>query len=251
MLPVFIVYSGFGIAFLGGVSIAKPLGFLGIASRLSGLALFAIGLVLVGIGWWLPAREVRVGTPQTHLDEFVPLYQFDEFHSAHIHAPRDGVFQAIKEVRADEIFLFRTLTWIRRLGGSSGENILNPGRDLPILEVATRSGFWLLAEEPNRELVVGTAVIVPPGFRLHRRPTPEDFKRVRNSGFALAAMNFRLEDGGSGATVVTTETRIYATDSSSRRRFARYWRVIYPGSSLIRWMWLRAIRKRAERVSDS
>ncbi len=30
-------------------------------------------------------------------------------------------------------------------------------------------------------------------------------------------------------------------------RFAIYWRVIYPGSALIRRMWLDAIRRRAER----
>jgi len=48
--------------------------------------------------------------------------------------------------------------------------------------------------------------------------------------------------------LLTTETRIYATDASSRRAFARYWRVIYPGSSLIRRMWLRAIKKTAEAV---
>jgi hypothetical protein len=68
-------------------------------------------------------------------------------------------------------------------------------------------------------------------------------------------MNFRLEEeecdapagqATSPCTLLTTETRIYATDASSRRAFARYWRVIYPGSSLIRRMWLRAIKKRAE-----
>ena len=31
-------------------------------------------------------------------------------------------------------------------------------------------------------------------------------------------------------------------------RFALYWRVIYPGSALIRRMWLRALRLRAERA---
>jgi hypothetical protein len=45
---------------------------------------------------------------------------------------------------------------------------------------------------------------------------------------------------------LTTETRIYATDTSARKKFAAYWRVIYPGSALIRVMWLRAIRGRAE-----
>jgi hypothetical protein len=59
-------------------------------------------------------------------------------------------------------------------------------------------------------------------------------------------MNFLVEDAGPGATLVTTETRIYATDASARRRFAVYWRTIYPGSSLLRYTWLRAIKRRAE-----
>ena len=59
-------------------------------------------------------------------------------------------------------------------------------------------------------------------------------------------MNFRMEDEGGGWTRLTTETRIYATDASARRRFAAYWRLIYPGSALIRRTWLRAIRERAE-----
>ncbi|HXT21641.1 MAG TPA: hypothetical protein VN923_12895, partial [Thermoanaerobaculia bacterium] len=55
-----------------------------------------------------------------------------------------------------------------------------------------------------------------------------------------------LDDEGGGWTRVTTETRVFATDDHARRRFAAYWRTIYPGSALIRRMWLRAIRARAE-----
>ena len=74
----------------------------------------------------------------------------------------------------------------------------------------------------------------------------EDFKAIREPGFAIAAMNFLIEDAGPGACTVTTETRVYAIDAPERRRFARYWRVIYPGSALIRRMWLRAVKRRAE-----
>jgi len=59
-------------------------------------------------------------------------------------------------------------------------------------------------------------------------------------------MNFRIEDASSAACTLTTETRVYATDASTRRRLALYWRMIYPGSALIRRMWLRAIARRAE-----
>ncbi|MFI5167541.1 MAG: hypothetical protein ACHQQS_13065 [Thermoanaerobaculales bacterium] len=46
---------------------------------------------------------------------------------------------------------------------------------------------------------------------------------------------------------MTTETRVAATDAGARRALATYWRVIYPGSSLIRTTWLAAIKQRAER----
>lgn len=59
-------------------------------------------------------------------------------------------------------------------------------------------------------------------------------------------MNFFVRTDGRGGSFVSTDTRVYANDDSSRRRFAMYWRVIYPGSSLIRVMWLRAIQRRAE-----
>jgi hypothetical protein len=38
---------------------------------------------------------------------------------------------------------------------------------------------------------------------------------------------------------------VFASSPSARRRFAAYWRVIYPGSAIIRRMWLRAIEHRA------
>src|SRR2546422_11129974 len=94
------------------------------------------------------------------------------------------------------------------------------------------------------EIVVGTVVIAPPGARRPR--TAEEFQRPCGPGYAKAVMNFRIEDAGRGCCVVRTETRVHATDARTRRRFAAYWWVIYPGSALIRRMWLRAIRRRAE-----
>ena len=62
---------------------------------------------------------------------------------------------------------------------------------------------------------------------------------------ALAAMNFAVRPDGEGGSVVSTETRVHSNSPGARRRFAMYWRVIYPGSAIIRRMWLRAIAHRA------
>ena len=110
--------------------------------------------------------------------------------------------------------------------------------------MATRTGFLLLVDDPERELVVEIVVIAPGGVK--RPGTPEQFKELEASGVAKAVMNFRIEEAGDGACLVSTETRVHATDASAQRRFARYWTVIRPGSGFIRRMWLRAIKRRAE-----
>lgn len=256
MFSVMVVYFGLITISVGGVSVLKPLKFLAIDSRWQALAMMAAGLVIVVIGVSLPSKETRVAAPRSQLDQFVPAWQFNEFHSLRIAAPKEKVYTALRQVTAEEILLFHTLVWLRRAGRPGPESILNPPRNTPLLDVATKTTFILLAEEPNREIAFGTLVAAPRGWRARGERTPEAFKDLLASqqpGFALAAMNFRLEDcdaaGGQAAgpcTLLTTETRIYAKDARSRRAFARYWRVIYPGSALIRRMWLRAIKKRAE-----
>ncbi len=178
------------------------------------------------------------------LDEFIPAYQFNEVHRIRIRAPRSRIYGSVKEVTAGEVTLFRALTWIRRFGRAGRESILNPPADQPILEVATRTGFLLLADDPESELVLGTLVIAPGGLK--RPVTPREFKDLAAPGVAKAVMNFRIEEEGQGTWLVSTETRVHATDTSARRRFTRYWALIRPGSGFIRRMWLRAIKRRAE-----
>src|SRR5947209_10208225 len=190
MLAVGLVYVGLIAALLGGISLVKPLALVGIQSRLRGAFILALGLLIAGVGWAFPAKEVGVAVLRTQLDRFVPVYQFNEAHSMRVMAPKDRVYRAIKEVTADEILFFRTLTWVRRLGRPGPGSILNPSERLPLLEVATQTGFLLLAEEPDREIVVGTVVMAPRGWRPKKSPTAEDFKAIREPGFAIAAMNF-------------------------------------------------------------
>ena len=196
------------------------------------------------------AKEVRVAVQRTRLDEFAPEYQFSEFHSRRIAAPPEQIYRAVKSVTAQEITLFRTLVWFRRLGRSGPESILNPPPHVPVLDVATKTSFIILAEEADREIVLGTLVISPRGWRANGRLTGDGFKTLcvtpRTPGFAAGTINFRIEDAGPTACTLTTETRVYATDAVTRRRFARYWRVIFPGSAFMRRMWLRAIARRAE-----
>lgn len=239
------VYIGLVIALVGLISVLRPLRHLGIRTRRRAVVLVILAAVFVVLGLTFPTPENRIRLPQTRLDEFAPIYQFSETHAVGVNAPPGRVFEAIRTVTAGEILSFRALTWVRHLGRSGPEGILQAPEQLPLLDVATRGSFLLLAQESDRELVIGTIVLAPPGTRITSRDA-EAFKALAQPGFAKATMNFLIEPMGSGGSLLTTETRVFATDTSSRRRFAAYWRVIYPGSALIRRMWLRAIKLRAE-----
>lgn len=245
MLGAVVVYAGLIVALAGAVAVAKPVGFLRIPTRRRGAFVVAAGLAVIMVGMALPTRETRVAAPTARLDEFAPVYQFAERHRTAIDAPVSHVYRAVHEVTANEIRFFRTLTWIRRLGRPGPESVLDAPERLPLLQVATRTTFRTLAEEPPWEVVVGTVVLAPRQARVDR-PSVERFQTLDEPGFAKAAMNFRLEETGPETCMLTTETRVFATDPGARRRFAVYWRWIYPGSALIRRMWLRAIKNRAE-----
>jgi hypothetical protein len=238
-----IVYSGLVVTTAGLILFIKPIERLHVDSRSQALLIAGIGAILIGAGLTLPAREYRIKTAKTRLDEFVPVWQFNERHTIRIAAPPVRVFEAIRNVRADEISLFNALTWIRRGGRKLPESILNAGASAPLLDVATRSGFIYLADEAPREVVVGTVVLAPRGGR--GVLTPDTFKSQLAPGFVLAGMNFLVTPDGPNASLVSTETRVFANSANARRRFAGYWRTIYPGSALIRVMWLRAVRHRA------
>src|SRR5258706_15571572 len=95
MLEVVVVYLGLIATFLGGVSLLRPLTFLAIHSRRQAALILALGFIVVVIGESLPAKEIRVATPRTQLDQFAPLYQFSEFHSIRISASKAQVYRAL------------------------------------------------------------------------------------------------------------------------------------------------------------
>lgn len=238
-----LTYAGLALAFASGASLLKPLRVLRIRTRRSALGLLPVGLALACAGAWWPWPEQR-GAGGSLLDAFVPAYQFVEQHETRVRGTPEAVYRAIRAVKADEIRSFRTLTWIRSPHlpwRRPPQSIMDPGQD-PILDVATRTGFVWLADEPAREAAVG-AVVCCRGKRLK---DADDFLALKEPGYAKAGMNFRIEDQGGGECRVTTETRVFATDAVATRRFGLYWAFIYPGSSLIRYGWLHAIKQRAE-----
>jgi hypothetical protein len=236
-----ILYLALFGAAAGVVSLVIPLRFLGIRTRKTGALVLLLGFVAFTVGVYLPVTETRVATPRTRLDEFAPVYHFSEFHSVGIAASKERVDAAIRAVRPEEIRFFKTLTSIRGI-----RNMADEGR--PILASFISGAFVLLADDPGREIVIGRA-----GDPSRRRALAAagEFKALHAAPLVKIAMNFRIEELDATHCRLTTATRAYAAGWQVQSGFATYWRMIYPGSALIRREWLRAIKLRAEAPSDA
>ena len=180
------------------------------------------------------------------LERFMPRFDTRSQHAIEVHAPVQAVFTAVEAVTAKEVRFLRELEFIRALPRLAATGRLDgPTVDAPLLLSFTR-GAVLLGARPAEEVLAGAIGCF---WRLAGNEpvvfgSPEEFLTFTEPGFAKAVVGFRLAPRGA-EVLLTTETRFVATNEATQRLMSRYWRIIQPGSNLIRTEWLRAIRRRA------
>jgi hypothetical protein len=181
------------------------------------------------------------------LDEALPEYEFVERHHTLVAASPQRALAAAQDATPAEMPLVRTLFAVRSLPARvirGGGLPADAARSLAAQIV--EFGFVPLANN-EREVVFG--YVGQPwrltGGSMPRLATAREWLDFAEPGYVKAAMSFSVVPAESG-TRLATETRIHATDPASCRRFGRYWRVIRPGSGLIRRSWLHAAKSRAE-----
>ena len=179
----------------------------------------------------------------SRLDDLLAEFDFNEVHRMRIEVPPAKAIAAAKEATPGEMPLVRSLFALRSIPAlfSRGRG-LPAAKHRPLADQMIEFGFVPLIEAED-EIVLG--FVGQPwklsGGSMPRLSDADEWRAFDQPGYVKAAMNFR---GSAG--VLETETRIKATDAASRRQFARYWRLIRPGSGLIRRSWLRAAKRRAE-----
>jgi len=252
-MGVVLVYAGLLTAAAGLVSIVRPPRRLGIPTRRRAALVIALGLGVGLVGALLPAPLRR--SPENRLiDRFMPEYHFNEVHSVRIKAPPDRIFRALLAVTPDEVRWLRTLFWIRSLPALLlGRAPAGPGNSKPLLAPGRGAGSVRLGEVSDRELLIGLAgpFWKPAGGPRPRIDGPSEFLALDDPAYAKATMGFWLHDEGAGSWRLTTETRVFTPAPSTRRTFAAYWRLIYPGSALLRRTLLAAVKRRAEDAAPS
>lgn len=181
------------------------------------------------------------------IDNYLPDFHYHEVHSITIQATPERVFNAILELRPSEMSLL--VSWMLKLRDLPGRlfgrqhTVLD---ERPLLTQLFAEDFILLEKQENTEIVFGTIgqfwKISPSAVRV---PDPAAFIAFHDTDFVKTAANMRLSAQPVGI-LLTTETRIWAPDEETRKKFARYWLLIATGSAVIRRLWLRGIRRKAE-----
>jgi hypothetical protein len=190
-----------------------------------------------------------------HLDEFLPEYEFHEIHAVTVHASPERVFTAMKELTIAElsplIFLLLELRNLpARLLKKQAPGSFQSG---PFLEQMVKGGFIPLAQDPGREIVFG---LVGQFWKLTGSEDPhipdsQAFLAFNDPAYGKVAANLLVRLDERGRTRCSTETRVRVAEPSTRRKFALYWWVISTGSAFIRILWLRAIKRKAEKAQEN
>jgi len=171
------------------------------------------------------------------IDRFLPVYDVFERHRITIHAPAERVYVEVRNLDLTRSKVSRVLFRLRGMPAASNNT----------LDDVLKMGFILLADERDKEIVLG---VVGRFWKLSgglRRLGPNEFLSFDQPGYAKAAWNFHLSPA-EGGVMLTTETRVRCADPRSRRWFRFYWSLVGHFSGLIRREMLRIVRKQSEQI---
>jgi hypothetical protein len=192
------------------------------------------------------------------LDKYLPKYDFTEVHTIKVKATPEAAYRAVIETTLGEISGFvRVLFWLRELPEKLvGRNTNSMTADGPMIGQMEKNGFTIIEEQPPREKVFG--LIVPgkigrvwdksSGYS-SQVPDAAEFLAFKDPNYLLVIANLMVQDSDTpGTVIVYTESRTMGLSPKAAKDFRPYWCFIRPWSGLIRRLWLKAIKRRAEKT---
>ena len=203
--------------------------------------------VYAGVTWYRYGHVPRPVADERDelLDTFMPAYEVLERHHIRVAAPAPLTLAAAREQDLLRLPIVRAIFKTREkvLGAAPDDRPRPRG-----LLAATQSFGWgVLAEVPDREIVVGA--VTRPWERdvTFRRLPPDEFAAFWEPDYVKIAWTLRADAIDQASCVFRTETRAIATNPAARSKFRRYWAFASPGIALIRRLSLRPLKRDAER----
>jgi hypothetical protein len=217
-------------------------------AAVAGAAVAVTGYAAYATMAWLRYGRVatRAGsrTRDELLDRFIPTYDIVERHRIRVAAPAAVTMAAAREQDLLGVPLVRAIFRAREIAMGAA-----PVAPLPrgVLAATRALGWGVLAEVPDREIVVGAVTQPWEADVTFQALPPEEFAAFARPGFVKIVWTLRVDPLDGGQSIFRTETRAVATDAVARARFRRYWAFVSPGIRLIRHLLLPPLKREAER----
>jgi len=189
----------------------------------------------------MPKMTARLVEARSLIDECLSSHDFSAVYEIRIEAPASVIYERLLNSDFSELWLVRFLMSIR-----SGRPLPRNHTTAGVRQRLQGTGFVILAEVPNEEIVIGVAGQFwrPDGGR-YLELTPDDFVGFSLPGHAKAAWNFKLRAESPQSTTLSTETRIKCF-GNALWKFRVYWGLVGPFSGLMRRAILKQMKAKAE-----
>jgi hypothetical protein len=175
--------------------------------------------------------------------ELIPAPRLRQVERVAVAAPPAEAWRLLRHVDIyRHVPIFRRLIALRGLPDRLRGRAAPPLARATIDDIAARSEFRVLAEEPGREVVLGAIGTFWQPTILWRQVAPDAFERFDTPGWGKVAWNLRVDPRGAGCWV-TCEVRVTVTSDDAWPRFQRYWRIIGRFSHGVRRAFLSSVAR--------
>ena len=164
-------------------------------------------------------------------DQFLPEYDFSEYHETQINATRDAIVATMMRGDFTKSWIIRLLFRLRGLPSNLSRGLVS----------AEEMGFCLLAKTDS-EIMLGLIGQFWKPSGVIQKVLPAQFVSCTDPAFARATWNFKIT-GNAPPYTLSTETRILCPSKEVQKKFGRYWLFIRPFSGLIRREMLKSIKR--------
>jgi hypothetical protein len=170
------------------------------------------------------------------LDRLIPVPRLLEIDHVDLAAPASRVWDLVRHGDLARSPLIRALFAVRafpdRLHGDRTPSGL--GLD-DMVSTAARPGFQVLIDDPPHEVAVGAiGQVWKPSIPFRHVADAVAYAEMADPGWVKVAWALRVLPRGDRDVRLEIEVRVDTTDDEAWHAFRRYWRVIGPGSHLIR-----------------
>lgn len=250
-LPSYFFWIGVIIALVAIVSLIKPLTFLFILNRTIAVYILCGGVLISLISLLMPEKIYHSHT-NLAIDTLLPDYYYNEYHEIIVNASIDEVKQALQSTGVKDIPVVLMLMKIRGISEEKKDMSDKATNNQPNPDTFNTPDFNFIVANQSElyTLMILNASIIQKASAKTPPPvitTSEDFIAFKKPGYVKVAVNFLFKSLDNGQTLVSTETRNLPITRKDCHVFGRYWRIIYPGSAIIRRLWLDTLAQKAEK----